>query len=96
MERITFDKLWSIMNEFNTRFPDKSEQACLKGVIVYKASNWEEMYSTTERSYEVANNSRAFQNNKISNRLSGDCLDGKDLGVRLDWYNWDIDYCYMV
>jgi len=28
--------------------------------------------------------------------LFGDCLDGYDLGVRLDYYNWKIDFCYFV
>ena len=32
-----------------------------------------------------------FREGKISNSLFGDCLDGKDVGIRLDWYNWTIE-----
>ena len=94
-EKITFDKLWKNMNTFNREHPDKQDMPCLFGVIVYKQDNWEKEYSELSRSYEVCNSSRAFQDGKISNRLSGNCLDGTDDGVRLDWYNWDIEYCYM-
>ena len=94
-EKITYGELWRIMHEFNVQNPDKEEEACLNGVIVYKASNWEKPYSETERSYEVANCNRAFQPGKIANSLYGYCLDGVDMGVRLDWYKWEVDYCYM-
>ena len=68
----------------------------ITGVIVYKASNWpDKNYSEKERSYRVSSCNRCFQADKISNSMFGDCLDGKDIGVRLDWYNWDIDYCYI-
>ena len=96
MRKITFAKLEEIMEEYNRRFPENQDKAKLSGVIVYKASNWPKAYSERSRSYEVTNNSPAFQDGKISNRLSGYCLDGTDQGVRLDWYNWDIEYCYMV
>ena len=95
MERITFDQLWKNMNQFNKEHPEKQDSVCLHGVIVYKASNWEKPYTEEQRSYRVPNCCRAFQDGKISNQLSGDCLDGSDDGVRLDWYNWDIEYCYM-
>ena len=95
MEKIKFDQLWHIMHDFNVKHPEKMEEKCLTGVIVYKESNWDKPYTETERSYEVYNNSRAFQPNKIANSLFGYCLDGKDLGVRLDWYNWEVDYCYL-
>lgn len=95
MERITFDQLWHIMHDFNVKHPDKEDEACLTGVIVYKASNWDKPYTEIERSYEVHNCCRAFQPNKIANSIFGNCLDGKDMGVRLDWYKWEVDYCYM-
>lgn len=95
MKKITYDQLWKNMNQFNKEHPEKQDSACLSGVIVYKASNWDKEYPELSRSYEVNNSSRAFQDGKISNRLSGYCLDGTDQGVRLDWYNWDIEYCYM-
>lgn len=96
MEKITMAKLFEIMHTYNDRFPEKQDTANLSAVIVYKASNWSKPYSLEERSYKVTNNNRFFQSNKISNSLFGDCLDGKDLGVRLDVYKWDVEYCYML
>ena len=94
-ERITMRKLEEIMREYNRRFPENADSAKLAGVIVYKASNWPKAYSELERSYRVWNCNPYFHDGKISNRLSGDCLDGTDIGVRLDWYKWDVDFCYM-
>lgn len=95
MKKITFEQLSHIMWEHNAQHPDKLDTEDITGVIVYKASNWNKPYTEQERSYRVSNASPTFQSGKISNRLSGDCLDGKDIGVRLDWYNWEVDYCYM-
>lgn len=95
MQKITFEQLESIMLKFNKENPDKQDTAVLHGVIVFKASNWSRPYNETQRSYEVTNANRAFQEGKISNALSGSCLDGTDIGVRLDWYKWEVEYCYM-
>lgn len=95
MRKITFAKLEEIMEEYNRRFPENQDKAKLSGVIVYKASNWPKSYSERSRSYEVTNNNRAFQEGKIASSLFGNCLDGTDQGVRLDWYKWEVDYCYM-
>jgi hypothetical protein len=62
------------------------------GYVVYKASNWSENYTEKERTYKVSADNKYFDSSKLCNSLFGDCLDGKDLGVRLDYYNWDVDY----
>jgi hypothetical protein len=31
----------------------------------------------------------------IGSSVYGDCLDGVDLGVRLDWVAWKIERCYF-
>lgn len=95
MEKITFAKLEEIMQTYNARFPENAETEKLTGVIVYKQENFKTPYSENDRSYRVSNANRAFQAGKISRSLFGNCLDGKDIGVRLDWYNWKVDYCYM-
>ena len=83
------------MLEFNKDHPDLMDSPFLHGVIVYKASNWpKNNYSLESRSYMVWNNNRGFQPGKISKAVTGSSLDGKDVGVRLDWYSWDVDYCY--
>lgn len=95
--KITLGELEHNMWEFNRKHPEKQDEQCITGVIVYKASNWGKkcQYTEKERSYRVGNNNRCFQSGKIANSLFGDCLDEKDVGVRLDWYKWDVDYCYM-
>ena len=95
MEKIPMSKLNEIMTEYNRRFPEHEDERKLSGVIVYKASNWKKEYAEPSRSYRVWNCNRAFQDGKISNSLFGYCLDGTDQGVRLDWYDWEVDFCYM-
>ena len=95
IQKLTYDEMWNKMFKFNCDNPEKEEKSCLSAVIVFKQSNWEKEYTETERSYEVWNNNRGFQPNKIANSVYGYCLDGRDTGVRLDWYNWDVEYCYM-
>ena len=96
MNKITFTELATNMWDYNEKHPENEDKAILKGIIVYKQKNFEKPFSLVERSYEVANNNRCFQPNKISNSLFGNCLDGVDLGVRLDWYRWEVEYCYML
>lgn len=95
IEKIPFGKLSEIMRKYNQKFPENQYSPKLSGVIVYKAENWEKPYTLEQRSYRVYNSNRCFQAGKIANSLSGYCLDGKDVGVRLDWYNWKVEYCYM-
>lgn len=96
MKKITFSELEATMMRFNKEHPEQQDTASITGVIVFKQENWpNKMYSVKSRSYRVSNSNRAFQEGKISNQLSGNCLDGTDQGVRLDWYKWAVEYCYM-
>ena len=67
----------------------------ITGVIVYTKDSFTKPFTVKERSYRVSSYNRCFQSGKIANSMYGDCLDGKDLGVRLDWYNWKVEYCYF-
>ena len=93
VEKISFTELSRNMYDHNTRY--NQDEATLSGVIVYKQDNFSEEYTELQRSYRVWNNNRKFQTGKIANSLYGDCLDGTDDGVRLDLYDWDIEFCYM-
>lgn len=95
IKRITMSDLWHIMFDFNEKHPEFQDSSEIGGVIVYKSDNWDTEYSEESRSYEVWNNNRQYQPDKIANSLFGHCLDGTDEGVRLDWYNWDVEYCYI-
>ena len=96
MKKITKAELEQAMRKFNEEHPEEEDQAKVWGVIVYKQSNWQKKYSVKSRSYKVANCNRAYQNGKIANSVFGYCLDGTDDGVRLDWYKWEPEYCYMM
>ena len=96
MKKITFSELRKAFQEFNQSHNNGADREYITGVIVYKASNWDKEYTETERSYRVASNNNAFKSGKISTSIYANCLDGKDIGVRLDWYDeWEIDYCYL-
>lgn len=69
----------------------------VKAVVVYSQDNFKVPYTETERSYRISNKSGKVFFNVLSGSKSmvGDCLDGKDLSVRLDRQNWKVDYCYF-
>ena len=90
---ISYNEFCAEMEKWNlSHDEDKAEKF---GVIVYKQSNFKNEYSENSRSYRVHNANRKFQKGKIANSLFGDCLDGTDIGVRLDWYGWDVEFCYF-
>jgi len=92
-ERLTYGEFHTLMCQWNREHnEDKPEKF---GVIVYAQSNFSTEYSEKSRSYRVDNANRVFQRNKISRQLTGDCLDGTDPRVRLDYYNWDVEFCYF-
>lgn len=95
MEKITYDEMERRFMEYNKEHGNGEDGTYISGVVVFAQSNWEKEFTETERSYRVQSNNRAFQAGKISNSIFANCLDGKDLGVRLDWYNWTPEYCYM-
>jgi len=94
MNKITFAEVESLFFE-NNRKNGKPMYA----VAVIKESSFNKPYTETERSYQFSSDNKAFKDGKIARSIFSNCLDGKDLGVRLDWYlddGWDIDYCYLV
>lgn len=76
-----------------------------EAVIVFTKGSFTRDYSEVERSYKVSRDSKYFNPMMNGSSLFGDCLDGKDDGVRLDIYmkllpeegvRWKPDYCYIV
>lgn len=59
-----------------------------KITIIYSKDNWEKPFTKTQRTYETDTDQKYFNVNACGCSLFGNCLDGTDLGVRLDWYNW--------
>lgn len=94
MKKMTYGEMVKLFREHNRKTNEDYKKA-ISGVIVYKQSNFNKPYSVESRSYRVSSCNRYFQDGKIANSVFGSCLDGTDDGVRLDWYNWDVEYCYL-
>ncbi|OME54021.1 hypothetical protein BSK59_15685 [Paenibacillus odorifer] len=77
-----------------------------KAVIVFTdESMGNREYSVNERSYEVSSDSKYFDPTMDGKSLFGDCLDGEDMNIRLDYYlhalpeegdKWEVEYCYII
>lgn len=59
-----------------------------KITIIYSKDNWNKPFTETQRTYITNTDQKYFNVNACGSSLFGDCLDGTDLGVRLDWYMW--------
>ena len=100
MKKTTLSEIKEVFREYNKRnninYGTYTEVPEITAVIVYKQSNFEKNFSETERSYRVNNrDGKTFFYSMLGNSMWGDCLDRKDLRVRLDYYNRDIEYCYF-
>jgi hypothetical protein len=97
----TWHETRELMSKFNNEngYTTKGNKEHLYMVAVITEDSFDRNYSLTERSYEFSNDNKAFLPNQSSNSVFADCLDGKDFGVRLDWYiptEWKVEYCYIV
>lgn len=63
-------------------------------IIVFKQSSFKEEYSELSRSYRSYSDQWGWDYSKSGRSRLGDCLDGSENGIRLDWYDWDVDYWY--
>lgn len=103
MNKMTWTELVKTMRNFNkeNNVTSKGIGPELNAVVVFTEDSFSKEYTEEERSYEISNQNKAFIADMISNSIFGNCLDGKDNGVRLDWYiyneqGWKVDYCYLV
>lgn len=61
-------------------------------LIIFDSSNWANRnFTEQERTYRVSSDAKYFDYEKCGSSLFGNCLDGKDLGVRLDLYKWKVE-----
>lgn len=88
MKKRSAETLWDTMKECHKTGKHRT------AIIVFKQSSFKEVYSETERSYASYSDQNGWHPTKMGHCRIGDCLDGKDLGVRLDWQDWDVDYWY--
>ena len=98
MEKLTLKQLKEIFFKHN----EENNGKALTGIVVISEESLKG-YDKTARSYEFSSDNLGFKTGKISKSVWADCLDGKDLGVRLDWYvlglgglDWKVEYCYIL
>lgn len=103
MKKITWSEMRDSMWRFNEErgYTTKGTKERLKGVVVFTEDSYTRPYTEVERSYQITSDNKAFLPNQLSNSIFADCLDGQDLGVRIDWYmhgagSWKVDYCYLL
>lgn len=81
------------MEELRKEFYDQQNKYAL---ITYKQENFEKEFSEQSRTYMVGSYNKCFQSGKIANSMFGSCIDGTDIGVRLDWYNWKVEKIMLL
>ena len=87
MKKLTFSEFCKFMSE------NRSND--VTGVIVYTEDSFSQIYSLEARSYRVHSSAKYFNTEMCGSSLYGTSLDGSDKDVRLDWYDWKVDYCYI-
>ena len=104
MKKLTWSEFEKTMYEFNEShgYTVKGTKERLSGVIVFTEDSYSKPYTETQRSYRTDSDQKAFLPHQLGYSIFGDCLDGTDLGVRLDWYMrdpkmpWKVEYCYLI
>ena len=99
--KLTWGEFVTLMYQHNKENHIKvkgTDKHPLIGVVVYKQGDYfKKEYTETERSYRVSSDNKYFIPQMCGNSIFGNCLDGQDIGVRLDYYMncWNVDYCYI-
>ena len=101
MNKMTWTQAVKAMRDFNkeNNITSKGIGPDLDIVVVFTEDSFNKPYTEKERSYVFSNHNKAFIPDMCSNSIFGNCLDGTDQGVRLDWYihdTWKVDYCYLM
>lgn len=103
MKKMTWGEVCDAMWKFNEEhgYTAKGNKEKLRAVVVFTEDSFNKPFTEIERSYQFSNDNKAFLPNQNSNSIFADCLDNKDLGVRLDWYMrdknpWKVEYCYLL
>lgn len=92
---MTFSDFCRVMSKAN------AEGKRLTGVIVFTQDSFAQDYTEQERAYRVSSMAKYFRKGMLGSALLGNCLDGKDLGVRLDYYmkagspRWKVEKAYI-
>lgn len=88
IEKFSADTLFDEMNKCNVTREHKT------AVIVYKQSCFTKELPEKSRSYSSHSNQWGWNYNLMGRQRLGDCLDGTEKNVRLDWFDGEIEYWY--
>lgn len=73
--------------------------------IIFTEESFKKKYPLLSRTYRITSDEKAFWPSMADYSLFGDCLDGTDQGVRLDYYmeeeranveGWKVEDCYIL
>lgn len=80
-------------NNIQTQYGDKHALKCF---VVVSQNSFNKPFTELERTYTFTSDNKYFIARMGGNSIFADCLDGKDEGVRLDWYIgvWDFEKCW--
>lgn len=84
------DTLFAEMNACNESGKHRA------AIIIFSQSNWDSFHSELSRSYTSGSNQSGWDAERMGRCRIGSCLDGLDEGVRLDWYNWEVEAWYWA
>ena len=104
MKKVTWREVEKAMWQFNEErgYTTKGNKERLEAVVVFTEDSFKKHYTEKDRSYQFSSDNKAFLPNQLGYSIFADCLDGHDLGVRIDWYMrdtenpWKVEYCYFV
>lgn len=97
---MTYKELKEMFRKHN-----KESKVPIVGYIVFTEDSFDKPYTREERTYLVSSNNKAYLEGMAGYSVFGDCLDGKDLNVRLDWVmkserggrnGWVVEDCYLA
>ena len=90
--------------QYMVAFNEKHNITCkgfgpkVTAVAVISEDSFYAPYTEKERSYRFTNHNKAFIPSNASRSIFADCLDDKEVGIRLDWYlgeSWKVEYAYI-
>lgn len=98
---MTYNEMKKYLREFNKTHDFTTES--INGYVVITQDSFNAEYTEEERTYEVSSDNKAFIPNMLGYSIYGNCLDGKDRGVRMDNYleeehnggGWKVERCYI-
>ena len=100
--RMTWNEAVEYLTEFNKKHDIHTKggkpATCVMVAVITKDSFRKE-YTLKERSYAFTNHNKFFIPENLGNSIFADCLDGKDVGIRLEQHirtlDWNVEYCYI-